>query len=241
MVAATVPIGGAIIGGLASSDAASSAADAQVAAGAASNATQLEMYNRTRNDQLPAIQAGQRAIGQLSAGTADGGDFNRDFTMADFTRDPGYEFRMGQGQKALEASAAARGGVLNGGTLKALSRYGQDFASNEYSNAYNRFNNDRTTRFNRLSSIAGTGQTANNTMGALGQQTAYQIGQTQQGIGNARASGTVGGANAINNGLQSLSNYYMQRQFMQPPAVSPNANNPAWGGWGGTTTDPWYG
>ncbi|MFK5283483.1 hypothetical protein ACI3PL_28310, partial [Lacticaseibacillus paracasei] len=65
-------------------------------------------------------------MNQLNAGTAPGGDFNRDFTMADFTADPGYAFRMREGQRAIESSAAARGGLLSGGTGKALVNYGQE-------------------------------------------------------------------------------------------------------------------
>ena len=237
MVAAAI-VGGAVIGGVASNMAAGSAADAQVEAGKASNETQLAMYNQTRADQEPWRQAGAGALSQMSAGTAPGGDFNRDFTLADFQKDPGYQFRMDQGQRGLEAGAAARGGLLNGGTLKALSRYGQDYASGEYSNAYNRFNNDRTQRFNRLSSIAGTGQTAATNVGSFGTQTAANIGQTQQAMGNARASGYVGQANAINNGVSSLSNFYMQRQYMQPPspAAAPAAAPDVQGGWGDTGT-----
>lgn len=236
MVAAAI-VGGAVIGGVASNMAAGKASDAQVEAGRDSNATQLAMYNQTRADQEPWRQAGATALGQMSAGTAPGGDFNRDFTLADFQKDPGYQFRMDQGQRGLEAGAAARGGLLNGGTLKALSRYGQNYASGEYSNAYNRFNNDRTQRFNRLSSIAGTGQTAATNVGNMGTQTAYGIGQTQQAIGNARASGYVGQANAINNGISSLSNFYMQRQYMQPQSAPAPAAAPAvQGGWGDTGT-----
>jgi hypothetical protein len=219
MVAAAI-VGGAVIGGVASNMAAGKASDAQVQAGQESNATQLAMYNQTRADQEPWRKAGMGALDQMSAGTAPGGDFNRDFTLADFQKDPGYQFRMDQGSDALQASAAARGALLNGGTLKALSRYGQDYASGEYSNAYNRFNNDRTQRFNRLSSLAGTGQTAATNVGNMGTQTAYGIGQTQQAMGNARASGYVGQANAINNGISSLSNFYMQRQYMNPQTTT---------------------
>lgn len=74
-----------------------------------------------------------------------------DFTMEKFQQDPGYAFRMSEGMKALERTAAARGGLISGGAMKAASRYGQDMASQEYQNAFNRYNQNRgfnSTLFN---------------------------------------------------------------------------------------------
>lgn len=211
---ATAIAGSAIIGGIVQSNAASSAADAQQAATQASIGEQRRQFDLNRSDLKPFRDAGVAVLPQLSSGLAPGGDFNRDFTLADFTKDPGYQFRMDQGQQALERSAAARGGLLSGGTLKALDRYGQDYGSNEYSAAYNRFNNDRTTRFNRLSALAGTGQTATNAGVAAGNQSAGTISDLYTQGGNARAAGYIGRSNAINNGVQSLGNFYLQQQYM---------------------------
>lgn len=182
------------------------------------------MYNQTRDDQAPWRAAGGTAIGQLGAGTVAGGEFNRNFTMSDFNADPGYQFRMDQGSKALQASAAARGGLMSGGTLKSLDRYGQDYASNEYSNAYNRFNNDQTTRFNRLSTIAGLGQTSTAQTGAAGTAAAGQIGSNMIGAGNAQAAGYVGQANAVNSGISSLGNFYQQQQYMNKIPSTPSSS-----------------
>lgn len=231
-VAGAVVVGG-VIGAVASSSAAGKAADAQRDAANTASGTQLQMYNQTRDDQAPWRTAGGTAIGQLSAGTQAGGEFNRNFTMADFNADPGYQFRMDQGSKALQASAAARGGLMSGGTLKSLDRYGQDYASNEYGNAYNRFNNDQTTRFNRLSSIAGVGQTSVGQTGAAGANAANQIGSNTIGAGNAQAAGYVGQANAVNNGISSLGNFYMQQQYMNKYAPQTTVQ-PVSGGSSGT-------
>jgi len=234
MVAAAV-IGGAVIGGVASNMAAGKAADAQENAANQASATSNAQFQQNRQDAMPWHDAGVTALGQLSSGTAAGGEFNHTFGIADFTKDPGYQFRMDEGQRGLEASAAARGGLLNGGTLKALTRYGQDFASNEYGNAYNRFNNDQTTRFNRLSSIAGLGQTATRDVANMGTQNAQYVGNNQMQAGNARASGYVGGANAINGGVQTLGNWYMQQQYL-------NNMKPATpGGTTGGSSMPWAG
>lgn len=217
-------IGGAVIGVAGSAYAGNQAAKAEKDAANSSNNTQLTMYNQTRQDQLPAIQAGQTAIGQLSAGTAAGGEFNSPYTMADFQADPSYQFRLDQGEGALQASAAARGGLLNGGTLKAISDYGQNAASQEYASAYNRYTSDQTSRFNRLASVAGIGQTAANTTDSLGTSTAANIGQTTQSAGNATAANYVNSANSLNSGLSSLSNYYAQRQMQQTPTWYSNGS-----------------
>jgi hypothetical protein len=211
---ATAIAGSAIIGGVMSNKAAGKAADAQVQSSQEANATQLAMFNQNREDQQPWREAGVSALGQLSAGTAAGGDFNRDFTLADFTKDPGYDFRMREGQRGLDSSAAARGGALSGAAIKASERYSQDYASGEYQNAYNRFNADRTARFNRLSSIAGTGQTATNQVGAQGAQVASSIAENQIGAGNARASGYIGQGNAMSGAVNTLGNWAMNSQYM---------------------------
>src|SRR5213075_402609 len=59
-------------------------------------------------------------------------------SMQDLQNEPGYQARYHMGLQGLERGAAAQGSILSGGTQKALARYGQDYASNEYSNAYNR-------------------------------------------------------------------------------------------------------
>lgn len=61
--------------------------------------------------------------------------------------DPGYQFRLSEGLKALERSAAARGGLLSGATGKALTRYGQEMGSQEFQNAYGRAMDRSLTEF----------------------------------------------------------------------------------------------
>jgi len=143
------------------------------------------------------------------------GDLNRKFTLADFEQDPGYQFRLNEGTKALQASAAARGGLNSGATLKALTRYGQDYGSNEYEKSYNRYNSDQTNRFNRLATLAGIGQTANASNSQSNQNYANNVSQNQMAAGNAQAAGTVGRANAINNGLSSVVNYYNNQNLLK--------------------------
>ena len=70
----------------------------------------------------------------------------RNFGAGDFQADPGYAFRLSEGMKALDRTAASRGGLLSGATLKGAQRYGSDLASQEYGNAYNRFQTNRTAQ-----------------------------------------------------------------------------------------------
>jgi hypothetical protein len=70
----------------------------------------------------------------------------KNFGASDFQADPGYAFRLSEGMKALDRTAASRGGLLSGATLKGAQRYGSDLASQEYGNAYNRFQANRATQ-----------------------------------------------------------------------------------------------
>lgn len=225
-VAATAVVGSAVVGGVVASSAAGKAANAQEQASANATQEQQREFDANQANLKPFRDAGLSVLPELQSGLAPGGEFNKNFTLADFNEDPGYQFRMDQGQKALEASAAARGGALSGGALKAISQYGQDYASNEYSNAYNRFNNDQTTRFNRLSALAGTGQTATNTIGQLGAQTSSDIAQNTLSAGNAQAAGYIGQANAVNSGISSLGNFYLQQQYLNrvPATQAPSSS-----------------
>ena len=203
-----IPLGAAVIGGGASIIAGNKAANAQKQA--ANQATGLQQdqnaearrqYDQSRADLAPWRSAGEGALGQLTAGTAAGGEFNRNFTMADFQADPGAEFRRSEGQRGLEASAAARGGILSGGALKAISRYNSDQASQEYGAAYSRFNNDTTTRYNRLAGLAGIGQQANSEGINAGTNL---TGQLQNGVnnitGNINAAGNARASQYANTG-----------------------------------------
>lgn len=220
-VVAAAVIGSAVVGGVAASkgskaqaQSAQNASDTQLLAQRESNALQEKMYEQNRKDLEPWRTAGVGMLSQLSTGLQPGGEFNRNFGMSDFQADPGYAFRQAEGQKAIDNSAASRGSALSGATLKALARFGQDTASNEYQNSYNRWNNDVSNRFNRISGVAGTGQQATQQIGAYGQSTAGNIAQGNMNTannvasntiqaGNARASGYVGMANALTGGVNN--------------------------------------
>jgi len=212
MVAAAV-IGTGVVGAVIGSKSAGKAADAQRDSAREASDTQLYQYNQTREDQAPWREAGIGALGQINGQLGAGGDFNRDFTLADFQRDPGYQFRLDQGLGSVQGSAAARGSLMSGATLKRLSQYGQDYASGEYGKAYDRFNNDRSQRFNRLATVAGIGQTATNNVGTAGANMANQVSGNQLAAGNASAAGAIGQGNALTGGLNNLQSYYQLSQL----------------------------
>jgi hypothetical protein len=182
--------GTALVGGYlaseGSSDAADTAAQASREASDASIAEQRRQYDLNREDQAPYLAAGTGAVNRLGAGVAAGGEFGAatpfDFQY-DQNTDPGYGFRFAEGMKGLERSAAARGGLLSGATLKGITRYGQDMGSQEYQNAFNRYltgfnanTGERNQLYNRLAGVAGTGQTATNQIGTQGANMAGNIG-----------------------------------------------------------------
>ena len=140
-------------------------------------------------------------------------------------KDPGYQFRLDEGMKGLERSAAARGGLLSGATLKGITRYGQDAASQEFTNAFNRYQAERTGTLNPFQSMAGQGQSTANTLTNLGMNYANQAGEAYMGAGNARASGYVGQANAIGGAIGNISNQYYQNQLMNRVFPQNNTQN----------------
>lgn len=178
-------------------------------------ALQRRMYEEAVARQQPFYEAGREALNKLIPLS----EYQK-FGMDQFQADPGYAFRLSEGQKALERSAAARGGLMSGATGKALTRYGQEAGSQEYMNAFNRYQTERAARLNPLQSLANVSQTAANTLGNYGQNYANQAnqlaltnaanqGNLALGMGNIRASqyGTAGSAlnTALNTDWNALS------------------------------------
>lgn len=171
--------------------------------------------------------SGPPSGGPSGAGAGGFGSLSRDFSAEDFQADPGYAFRLEEGFKALERSAAARGTVLSGGTLKELARYNQGFASNEFGNAYNRFQENRRTRFNQLAAISGVGQQTGAQLGDLGARNATNIGNlTIAGATSAaalRASGYNAFGNAIGNAANVPLNWLALSRMNAGPSSGPGS------------------
>jgi len=180
-----IPAAAALIGGRQSAKAAQGAADTSAAASDRASEVQREMFERNVELNAPFREAGVNALTKLVPLTE-----YQNFGMDQFQQDPGYAFRMSEGMKGLERSAAARGGLLSGSTLKGIQRFGQDRASQEYQNAFNRYGIERERRLAPLQSLAGVGQTTSQQLGAAGTgfaNTMGNIGMNQAAIaGNAR-------------------------------------------------------
>lgn len=218
MVAAGIPLAAAVIMADATKDAAGKQSDAVTQA----NALQERMYNEQVARLAPYAAGGLTAQNQLmsvlglgpNTGQPGYGKYSKDFSMADFQADPGYAFRMSEGLKALDRTAAARGGLISGGALKAATRYGGDLASQEYSNAFNRYQTNRTNQLQPLGNLMAAGQSAaggqNTASGSYG-TSGSELAQAQ---GNIAAQRDVNTANAYTGALQSGISSYQNQTLM---------------------------
>ena len=194
--------------GLYGANQAGKAADAQANAAYESNANQLAMYNQNRADQMPWMQQGKTSLERLAELMQSGGRLSTPFSMKDYQKTPNYEFVRGEGIRGIENSMAGRSGFGGGNMLKALARYNSGLASNEYQNSRNNFNEDQTNIFNRLSSMAGIGQTTAANLGNAGQNYANQAGQGLMNAADARAQGYTANANALSGTVNNAIGLY---------------------------------
>jgi hypothetical protein len=246
--------------------AANRAADLQYQASQDALNFQKDQYNTSQQQIAPWLQAGQGGLNALqyglgTGGTANGTGVGQASLMQPYgsqfqaptglteQNDPGFQARLKLGTDAMQRSAAARGSVLTGGTAKALNQFGQDYASNEYGNVYNRalsdyttkynaYNQDQNNQYNRLAALAGVGQTSANQLASQGQaasnnvsnnllNTASNIGQQYNNAGAATASGYVGSGNAWNQGLSGIGNNVSNLALLS------TLNKGGYGGYGG--------
>ncbi len=166
---------------------------------------QIEEARRTFEQQRAFLQPyqepGLNALARIQAGLGAGGEFARPFTMEQFEADPGYAFRLSEGQKALERQAAARGGLISGSALKEAQRFGQGLASQEFQNAFARAQTERANVLNPLLALYGTGaETAGALSGAAGGM-GGSIGGYLGQSGAAQAAGLLGAGQAAAGGI----------------------------------------
>lgn len=177
--------------------------------------TQKQMFDQNKADLAPWREGGQQgnnALLQFLGIGPNGFDSNapgmKPFGAADFKTDPGYQFALNQGENAIINKRSAMGGVLSGNTLKDLSDYGQGMASQQYQNAYTRYNQNINNIYSRLAGVANSGQNAAGTTAGLGANAANQISEFQTQAGNAGAAGLIGIGNAAQGGMN---NYLLQQ------------------------------
>jgi hypothetical protein len=247
-------IGSAVAGG-AQASAATNAANLQSQNQQASLAEQEREFNLNQQNQAPWLQAGKQGIGTLSSLLSTPGQglltpWTQQFqapTAAQAAATPGYQFQLQQGLGAIQNSQAARGGLIGGNAMEALSNYAQGAASTnyqqvyqnalgEYQQQYNIFQGNQSNEFNRLAALSGIGQQAATTLGNQGQAAATnianintaagsQIGNSLQNAGAARASGYAGISNALGGGISNISQYMLLNQLLN--GNQGGGNNPA--------------
>jgi len=237
-------VGSSLIGGAISSSGQRQAASTQADTAAQSMALQKQMYDEQVARNQPFAQAGLTAQNRMldylglsnNTGQAGYGKYARDFGMQDFQQDPGYQFRLGEGLKALDRQAAARGGLISGAALKAAQGYGQDQASQEYTNAFNRYQTNRANQLNPLGSLMSSGQAAVNNQATAAGNYGAQGAAALQAAGQATAAGQLGVGNTWNNALNTgASAYQNQTNFnnwlnrsQQPLASNATYANNGW-------------
>jgi hypothetical protein len=227
-------VAGSIVKAALGSRASKKAASQQAAAAAESTRQEREQYDLTRGDildqqkqvradYLPFLQTGQASNQELArllgvggdAGSEGYGSLAKPFTMADYEADPGYRFRLEEGQKAIDRATSAKGRYFSGQRVKGLTDYSQDAASQEYANAYNRYRQNQSDLYSRLTGVseagrgaaggvATSGGQAQGQLANVGQGTSGRVGQNIVGAGNARAAGTIGSAQSYLGGISDI-------------------------------------
>lgn len=218
-------VGGAVVGGAASAYSANKAASAQSNSANLAAQTQTGMFNTVNAQQAPYRNAGYSSLNALMAGTGIGpavaggpavGSLTKPFSAQDLSQwmDPGYTFRLNQGLGALQNSQAATNGLVSGNSLRSLMDYGQQSASQEYAKAFDRYMSNQNAIYNKLSNIAGLGQTSVNNTSQAGMQTASNVGSAQLASGAAQAAGYMGVGNAISSGVNNAMGWYLGNQYL---------------------------
>ena len=183
-------------------------------------------YYQAQQLLAPFYQAGVQGLGQLTNLTMGQG-------VPEFlATNPAYQFRQQEAQKALERSAAARGGLLSGQFAKALQERSQGLASQEFSNAYDRLagitqaglgtaeslggvtternkfvSNRADTRYGQLYNLANLGQSMTGQTQTAAQNMAMNVGNALTAAGQARAGGYINKANAMTGTIGDLASF----------------------------------
>lgn len=186
-------LGGSLLNGYLGQQAANKAADAQIGATREGNALLKYMYDTTRSDNMPALNARNNGLS---------GYQNLLKNPSSITSDPGYQFGLNEGNRSISNQQAAKGGYYSGATMKALTKYGQDYAGTKFDQALNRQGN-----------LAGLGQVGSAQIGQAAQNYGTQASQNLIGAGNARGAASMAGSNAWQNALNGFLGYQQYKNL----------------------------
>jgi len=190
------------------------------AAKAATQAAQLQQQGiqKATDIQKPILDAGMPALNTLSQGFAPGGEFTKQFTMADAVNSPAEQHALEQGTQAIQNSAAARGGLLGTNTLQGLTEFGQSNAAQYENQAFNQWLAERNQQVGGLQSLANTGVSA-----------ADNVSNLALGSGNVAAAGKVGATNAQTGGISDIVNQFSMLSGLFKPQTTGSAGVPVGG------------
>lgn len=248
-------LGAGVLSSLSSNSAAKKAAAASQYATDQNVALQREQFAQTQANLNPYMQAGQTGLDTLSAradgtGGVYGGTANPTYTAPeafsyganDHTASPGYQFQLQRGLDAIQSSQAARGALYSGATMKALEKFGQGLAAQDFNNernfAYQSYNDaanrargnyesDRGYLSNRYdtqtgvaNNLASIGANAAGGLSSAGQNMATNIGNAySQNAENKANAGLVASSNLTNILGQGLSAYARGGQARTTPGI----------------------
>lgn len=156
-------------------------------------------FEETEAALIPWQEAGAAALEQYS--DVLGGGFEEYAEIpGGFEADPGYQFRLEEGKKAIINAATARSGLQSGQAGKELLRYGQEYASAEYGKVFNRYEG----YLDRLSGLSGMGAQVAGVLGGFRETRDVNIANLRQRKGEARASGYLARGEAISGGIEGV-------------------------------------
>lgn len=211
----TLSIGASVVGGVLQSRATKDAANTQAAAADRATQLQREQYDAATQRNAPFVTGGTQAFNSLLDRLGLSGNvsapgyntFGKAPTAEEVMAEPGYQFGQQQGQQAIDRQLNARGMTNSGAQIKAAARFGTDYASGQYGNAFARTMQGQQQAYNQLSGTASMGQASANNTAAAGQQFASAAGNNIIGAGNAQAANTIGQGsiwgNALNQGVSA--------------------------------------
>lgn len=242
-IAAALPAiisgGSSIIGGLlgsnSSTKAAKQAAATQQAAGKSLEELSQTQYDAQSNNLNPYLSAGKGGVDALSAAFQPGGQLAQQFSFdpSQIKNNPNYQFVLQQGTDAVQKSAAAKGGLFSGGTMKALDQYSQGLASqtinDAYSQALNTFQTNHNNMFQGLTALTGVGENANQQQQQAADLRAktFEAGtNAYMGAGASQAAGTAGAGNAWQTALQGVTGAALSIPGIGLPKSQPSGTNP---------------
>lgn len=214
---------GSVASGLIGSSASEKAAKQVAAAQQQGLQFQENVFGQEQNNLSPYIGTGQNALYSLASlyglpganGAPPSGNGAAN-AFQNFTQTPAYQFPLQQGELAANRGLAAQGLTGSGAQAKALTQYGQGYASQGFTNY-----------ISQLASLAGLGQSSATALGSAGNAASNNVLASLTNSGNAAAAGTLGAANATNNaigsGLGALGNFLSNQNVL----ASLSANNSA--------------